>query len=373
MIQHETLTWQDIDALKNQKIQEMIQLLDIKTSKEKYMTELEGLRSEIAKERAVLATLKSCSAPPAPALDLSSSDSGEEAGHSLIPSLAPAQRGQARPRDMRQHPARPDYYRHMFDPSAAKVPRLCEGKGREYNNLLAGGLPQANHQPLHHPQLQHHPPHHPPMMHYMGHHNQPVNLSRAMDPEIAEKTRMSPAVNLHQMQAIYKVSQSHSHGGQEQARPGPVTSASAFGLPGPPHLPHHSYLAAARQRLLPPTSLDTESKCEVCGSPANFMCSACKLVHYCSAACQVTLTSELLTFIFQCFSLRRDTGACTGDLAENYRVLLLVIVSCYIEVCYILCVTCESYIEKLIIYKHFSFEILNKTFIIFLIYFLLTT
>ena len=50
MIQHETLTWQDIDALKNQKIQEMIQLLDIKSSKEKYLTELEGLRSEIAKE-----------------------------------------------------------------------------------------------------------------------------------------------------------------------------------------------------------------------------------------------------------------------------------------------------------------------------------
>ena len=29
------------------------------------------------------------------------------------------------------------------------------------------------------------------------------------------------------------------------------------------------------------------SSCEACGKPANFMCSACKDVHYCSTECQV--------------------------------------------------------------------------------------
>ena len=115
----------------------MIQLLDIKSSKEKYLTELEGLRSEIAKEKAVMTTLKSCNAP-VPALDLTSPTSVSEVEmEPALPSLAPALR-----RDVRH---RPDYYRQMFEP------------------------------------------HHPPMMHYTGHHtrqvNQPVNFSRAMEQE----------------------------------------------------------------------------------------------------------------------------------------------------------------------------------------------
>ena len=48
----------------------MIQLLDIKTSKEKFTTELEGIRAEIAKERSVLASLKQQSSVTTPALDL---------------------------------------------------------------------------------------------------------------------------------------------------------------------------------------------------------------------------------------------------------------------------------------------------------------
>ena len=109
----------------------MIQLLDIKLDiKEKYVTELEGLRSEIAKEKSVIKTLKSYSAP-VPALDLTSPATvSGEAGEMEppLPPLVPIRH-------------RTDYYQ----------------------------------------------PHHPPMMHYTGHHtrqvNQPVNFSRAMEQE----------------------------------------------------------------------------------------------------------------------------------------------------------------------------------------------
>ena len=251
----------------------MIQLLDIKSSKEKYLTELEGLRSEIAKEKSVMMTLKSCSAP-VPALDLTSPATvSGEAGEmeAPLPSLAPALR-----RDVRH---RPDYYRQMFEPSASKVPRLCEGKNREYNNpLYSGGYQPNTHQP-----------HHPPMMHYMGHHTQPVNFSRAMEQDMQDKARIAPPGNLQQMPAVFKP------GPQEPARqPAP---AAHFPLHGP-HSKAADFLMAARPEplygrtrhmalpLLPPPGLETESKCEACGTPANFMCSACKLVHYCSAACQ---------------------------------------------------------------------------------------
>ena len=174
-----------------------------------------------------------------------------------LPSLAPALR-----RDIRT--PRPDYYRQMFDPLSCKVPRLCEGKKREYNNPIFGGFPSNNT----------HPAHHPPMMHYMGH------FSRAMDLDIPDKTRLP----------IYKV--------------GPQDIVRQAGPPAPyplhgPQPKTGDFMMAARQEhlygrvrsglpLLPPPTLETESKCEACGSLANFMCSACKLVHYCSAACQVT-------------------------------------------------------------------------------------
>ena len=235
----------------------MIQLLDIKSSKEKYLTELEGLRSEIAKEKAVMTTLKSCNAP-VPALDLTSPTSVSEVEmEPPLPSLAPA---------FRRH--RLDYYRQMFEPAASKVPRLCEGKNREYNNpVYSGGYPPNTHQP-----------HHPPMMHYMGHHtqqvSQPVNFSRAMEQDMQDKTRIAPGT-LHQRQP-----------GPAPPFPlqGPHSKAADFLMAARPERLHHSHWRALPH--LPPPGQETESKCEACGTPANFMCSACKLVSYCSAACQ---------------------------------------------------------------------------------------
>lgn len=252
----------------------------------------------------MLASLKqqtSSAAAPGPALDLSSPgsvavtgsvtpDTGDlvEPGQvtrycgereTSIPSLAPTLRSQTKPRDLRHQQARPDYFRHhMFDPAGSKVPRLCEGKNREFNNgMFGGGLP-------------------PPAMHYMGHHNQPVNLSRpVLEPELGDKARIPP-VHFQQMQSMYKVGAHHDT----------ATAPTPYSLHGPlpPHTkPADFFMAAARQEhlfqskrggagqqvmvpLLPPATLEPESKCESCGNAANFMCSACKLVHYCSASCQ---------------------------------------------------------------------------------------
>ena len=172
--------------MKNQKIHEMIQLLDIKTSKEKFRTELEGIRAEISKERSVLASLKQQSGGASPALDLvvaRKKEGGEQPGGEIsrelqssrpscppettIPSLTPAvsrtggSKGRERegPGPPVLQPGRPDYYRHMFDPSAVKVPRLCEGKTRDFtrDGIFGGGLPGHNHH-------QSHLPHNPPPM-----------------------------------------------------------------------------------------------------------------------------------------------------------------------------------------------------------------
>ena len=160
----------------------MIQLLDIKTSKEKFTTELEGIRAEIAKERSVLASLKQQSSGGSPALDLVTRNKDTDSGditrdharekrehitrehtrdqtreHSReptreharepcreqsrycpvetsLPSLTPAVSRTA-------YPGRPDYYRHMFDPSAPKVSRISDGK-----TIFGGGLAGHSHQ-----------------------------------------------------------------------------------------------------------------------------------------------------------------------------------------------------------------------------------
>ena len=39
------------------------------------------------------------------------------------------------------------------------------------------------------------------------------------------------------------------------------------------------------------TSADGDSKCEICGAPANFVCSACKGAHYCTSTCQVIFSN----------------------------------------------------------------------------------
>ena len=146
-------------------------MLDIKLDiKEKYVTELEGLRSEIAKEKSVIKTLKSYSAP-VPALDQTSpaTVSGEaEEMEPTLPPLVPVPR-----RDIRH---RTDYYQ----------------------------------------------PHHPPMMHYTGHHtrqvNQPVNFSRAMEQDIQEKTRMARTGNPpHQQALLWQQQQEQSQLQQYQA------------------------------------------------------------------------------------------------------------------------------------------------------------
>ena len=338
--------------MKNQKIHEMIQLLDLKTSKEKFTTELEGIRAEIAKERSVLASLKQQNSGASPALDLvtrnkdnsaattttttntSTVDTREQsreqsreqtreqsrycpAPEPTIPSLTPAlsRSGASKLRELREavrevrevrdvrevreapappvYPGRPDYYRHMFDPSAAKVPRLCDGKNRDFSRdgIFGGGLAAHNHQ-SHLP----HPP--PPMLppHYLPHHhnhNQPVNLSRVMEPELADKARIPP-ISLQQMQPIYKVGPHH-----DTVRPIlPPPPYSLHGqIPYPPKTSEYffarpeqlqAYHQTKRPTAIPPASSEPESKCESCLAPANFMCSACKLVHYCSASCQVS-------------------------------------------------------------------------------------
>ena len=330
----EIFSRQDIDALKNQKIQEMIQLLDIKTSKEKFTTELEGIRAEIAKERSVLASLKQQSSVTTPALDLvtrkKDTDTGDitrdhsreqnrehrdhrELGreHSRdqsrycpvetsLPSLTPAvsRTVPGKLRDSSVYAGRPDYYRHMFDPSAAKVSRLCDGKNRDFTTgIFGGGLAGHGHQ-------SHLPHHHPAMLphHYLGPHSQPVNLSRVMEPELADKARLPPAMSLQQMQPIYKVGpagphQAGPHHDTQRPIPPPPPPYTLHGpIPYPPKTseyffarPEHLYhQQTKRPPVLPPPSTEQESKCESCLAPANFMCSACKLVHYCSAACQVS-------------------------------------------------------------------------------------
>ena len=184
----------------------------------------------------------------------------------------------------------------MFDPSAPKVSRISDGK-----TIFGGGLAGHSHQS----HLAHH---HPTMLphHYLGPHNQPVNLSRVMEPELADKARLAPALSLQQMQPIYKVGPAGPHHDPVRPRHPPAhpppyslhgqmpyqpPKTSEYFFARPEHLQYHQ---TKRQSALPPASItEPESKCESCLAPANFMCSACKLVHYCSAACQVSPPSTL--------------------------------------------------------------------------------
>ena len=45
------------------------------------------------------------------------------------------------------------------------------------------------------------------------------------------------------------------------------------------------------------------SPCEACGSPANFLCSACKKVHYCTTRCQVELVNIYREFLLTLYLL----------------------------------------------------------------------
>ena len=65
--------------------------------------------------------------------------------------------------------------------------------------------------------------------------------------------------------------------------------------------------------------LSGDSQCAACGALANFMCSACKGVHYCSTQCQVrihipiiniimmVLFSNQLVIVFGTFAQQRAT------------------------------------------------------------------
>ena len=49
--------------------------------------------------------------------------------------------------------------------------------------------------------------------------------------------------------------------------------------------------------------LPGDSQCAACGALANFMCSACKGVHYCSTQCQVQTFIIMLSFYILIFFL----------------------------------------------------------------------
>merc|ERR1711981_1268891 len=101
-------------------------------------------------------------------------------------------------------------------------------------------------------------------------------------------------MSLQQMQPIYKVGPAGPHHDTQRPSIPPIpppysihgqipypAKTSEYLFPRPEHLYHQT----KRPVAVPPPS-EAESKCESCLAPANFMCSACKLVHYCSAACQ---------------------------------------------------------------------------------------
>ena len=55
----------------------------------------------------------------------------------------------------------------------------------------------------------------------------------------------------------------------------------------PPYWPSHSHSHPAHYSYSTPSMAIAFSSCDACGKPANFLCSACKTVHYCTPRCQV--------------------------------------------------------------------------------------
>ena len=96
--------------------------------------------------------------------------------------------------------------------------------------------------------------------------------------------------------------------------PYPPKSSEYFFARPEHHLQYHQ---AKRPTVIPPPSSESESKCESCLAPANFMCSACKLVHYCSANCQVSQQKQLKLRNIDHFLSAEGALECTREILQE--------------------------------------------------------
>ena len=72
------------------------------------------------------------------------------------------------------------------------------------------------------------------------------------------------------------------------AKPHPHPQADC-GPPPPPYYSYQPYWSNSPQQpsYSSPCQTTAFSRCDACGRSANFLCSACKTVHYCTPRCQV--------------------------------------------------------------------------------------
>ena len=66
--------------------------------------------------------------------------------------------------------------------------------------------------------------------------------------------------------------------------------------------------------------LSGDSQCAACGALANFMCSACKGVHYCSTQCQVRIHTPIINHLAE--EERRDKLGSSRALSSSCWLLL---------------------------------------------------
>jgi len=252
----------DIESLKNKKIREMEELLEIKTCKERSMNELEELRLDVYREKNLLESLRQQRQAREAALERRTGSGEKLPPHTsqiqTVRSQVLQEVAQRQEMERRQDAQRQGLERKKELEQKAPLPRRFSD--------TEGPLIRVD---VERP---------PPM---------PGGYSRLPIPEYS-------GMGMNQV-----MSEMYRHAAEARGSlpylpfPPGVPWAGRAGAPGPAPSPTHhvggrgrasgGHPSMGRGRPGPPGG---DSQCAACGALANFMCSACKAVHYCSTECQ---------------------------------------------------------------------------------------